>query len=236
MNICIVGCEHSGTRWITHRLIRHPQVKSFHHMSIPADGKNQTFKLVSSIRSGIFDAVVLVYRDRSCIEESQKKSGTFQRLIESTKKPYFISNDNYVFAADVVGNWQIASQIIMGACEHVGKKHYIFSYEAAVQNPAWSLRSLFTAMGLDPNTYDFYDYNQPLPLVKTSPEWRWLAKSWYDLQKYCRPHDGNKKYIKTLEETPNNIQTVLLDNGQISKITAGHLGSIPTLPLYKIIR
>lgn len=177
MKILIIGCEHSGTRWLSHNIVIHPDVEEIIHCSVPTDGSIGLDWVIPNIEDNKYDGAVIVTRDSSCLRRSQESSphSSFKKLVEN----------NQFYSKDLIENWVIAGSIVMKSCKDNNVPYAMTCYESLVQFLEQNLRKIFRQLNINEDNYKHYQEEHTN---------RSLAIPWD--QGTTRPIDGNKKYIK----------------------------------------
>jgi len=190
MNILVLGCEGSGTRYVTHNIGLHPKVSKIQHYSVP-DSKdtNPINLIIDGFNKNSYDAVVLVTRDRTCVKMSQTiHGGGWKGLVEKYDSDNKSIN-HQIFSRDFVKNANLTQKMVADICESLGKKYSVIGYESILQLRIPVLKASFRTLGLDPDEYEYYekDDNNLDKLVGS-----WAGKG------TLIPKDGNKKYFGKL--------------------------------------
>jgi len=182
MRIMVVGCESSGTRWLYHNVVLHPQVTKMTHFSIPWKDQNPTSKIINVLSE--YDAVLFMVRDSSCTAASMTKGAGWWKLLDKNRK-----NPNCaqykVYSQDPIENWKESADVIINELNRTNKMYEIISYESLIQFREHVLNKLFGHLGLDPTLYQFYDKNHQG--LDKFLEWAGPGSLY--------ANDGNKKYF-----------------------------------------
>jgi hypothetical protein len=186
MPLLVVGCEHSGTRWVSHLMALHPDIQTIEHWSVPHAGWIPTQDLAEKILSGRIRRVVLVYRDASCIRESQRHSGSFSMALDRyVTRP---EDPGHEFMhGDLIETWNASADALVAACEQAGSPWTLVSYEQLLQSRRLGLVQVFRMLGMNPDEYQYYDRDD-------------LDRSQFIVEDPALPYssearDGNEKYI-----------------------------------------
>lgn len=188
MPLLIVGCEHSGTRWVSHLIALHPDIHTIEHWSVPHAGWIPTHDLVEKIMAGRIRRVVLVYRDASCTRESQRHSGSFSMALDHYAAHPDDSGHEFL-QGELVETWNSSANALVAACERAGYPWALVSYEQLLQSRRLGLVQVFRMLGIDPDDYQYYDQDdsdRSQFIVEDPP-----------LPYSSAARDGNEKYVAT---------------------------------------
>mgnify|MGYP000512240138 CR=1 FL=1 len=181
--VLIVGCEHSGTRWIAHLLSLHPDVTA-EHASSPSAGKLPLETIEGRLARGDFDGLAIVFRDASAIRAAQMVSGSFdevkRRAAKSPCDPEFA-----LLHADIVETWKATADYLHNLCRRYSVASCAVSYETTLQSRRVSLSQTFCLLQISPSAYSYYDQEHAD---------RSVAVPW-DAQVGTTAVDGNEKYV-----------------------------------------
>lgn len=181
MKISVVGCESSGTRWVYHNVILHPQVSHINHWSIPWRDENPVFRIINEN----IDALILTVRDQSCTKKSMLKGSGWRSLLNNNK--LHPDDDKYkVFSKDPIENWKYSANYLINEAKQKNIMIKIISYESLIQFRKFILYNLFKDLNLDPDKYEFYDKNHNN--LNLFLPWAGSGNLF--------PNDGNAKYIQ----------------------------------------
>ena len=187
-----MGCEHAGTRWVSHCIWLHPDVDKILHKSVPSRAMNPPdLKHLRGLAGDEYHGMVFVSRDSSCLLGSQARSGSFNILLGKQKK----EPNNAAFqtpANNLVDNWVWVAEGLMEQCRNQNFPYALVSYEFLVQMRNENLRKVFEQLGLDPASYDYKAQcsNQPGPIG-------------WGLPKTNMAEDGNIKYFRNKKQLKN---------------------------------
>lgn len=170
MNTIVIGPQHSCTRLIVGLVDRHPDIKHVDHMgTFYIDDPNNKHIW----NSKVYDKMIIVSRDSSCINMSNKKYNIDPKECKSEETIKIINekinnllkNNIYKFE-DIV----------------------FISIESLVQYKEHIVRKLLIQLGLDESKYDYNMTGKYKPNDIHNPDGRWFTVN-LDIT------DPNKKYI-----------------------------------------
>ena len=137
MKVCVVGPQHSCTRYIVCLLDKHPNISFVGHI-----GSN-----FPTIRLEKFDKFVIVSRDENCINKSNEKYNEKTDL-----GTIGIKNINKILEKVFINNID---------------KIIFFSFETFFSYKNHYLHTIFQDLRLDPNNYDYKFKKKHSPLTKS---------------------------------------------------------------------
>jgi len=183
MQILVLGCEHSGSRWLAHLVGLHPLV-SVEHRSFPSNGDFGLADLIESMAQLRFDGVVFVFRDASAIRASQRTAGSYDRAIANHRAQSKSVRRDFI-GSDLVETWTNAAELLASDCDAHSIPWALASYETTLQSRTVSLTRIFRCFCLDELQYQYFAAEHGD---------RTIAVPW-DGTKSTHPVDGNKKYF-----------------------------------------
>ena len=205
MRLLVFGCEHSGTRWLTHLLSLHPDVDSVLHRSCPHGGQIPTSDLVSDLKSRHFDGVALMFRDQSCCLAAQETGGSFEAAVESSRRSLQeqerpTSTTDPFLQSSLISTWVNSAAAVFDACRTEQIAVTLVSYEMLVQARSLALQQALNLLGLDSARYDFYEQDHP----DRSQFIEW------DARLSSATVDGNRKYVPlNIREVASSMNRIL---------------------------
>lgn len=199
MPLLVVGCEHSGTRWAAHLVALHPEFNTIEHWSIPHAGWIPTRDLLHKMDVGEIRRVLLVYRDATCIRESQRHSGSFSMARERYVCAHDDSGHEFM-RGELMETWNASAEALVSACERLDYPWAVVSYEQLLQSRRLGLMQAFSRLGVDPAIYEHYDRED-------SDRSRFLSED-PPLPYSTVPQDGNAKYVATSVRSATRLWVV----------------------------
>jgi len=183
MKIIVVGCESSGTRWLYHNVVVHPDVSQVTHWSIPWRDENPTWRIINQLPEN--DAILFMCRDGSCTSSSMLQGAGWHQLLKNHHQNP--ADQRYeLHSEDPIENWSKSAEIIADQARILRKNIQFVSYESLVQLRKPVLFGLFSNLGLNPKSYEYYDkdHNNLTQFIPWTGGGSLFA------------NDGNKKYFK----------------------------------------
>lgn len=195
MKILVIGIQHSCTRLFVGLLSQHPEIKSVGHQSIPSEKSYHHFCNKFTTNKIKFDNIVLVVRDKGCVNKSNLKHNAFNIAEKGAK-----------FIKDEINKIRKEDR----------KKIIITSYEMLYQFKELTLRQLFRSINVDE---DNYDYNK-----KGTVKCGWIRTSLHVkdvnskyLSKISDRHNKQMRKIKEKEKELNRLKNEIEKVQEIKK-------------------
>lgn len=146
--VCVVGMEGSGTQWLTHALLGHPEIERTLHQSYPVTWAGSPYQPLGQYGAwngceSVKDCtapVIVMMRDQTCSAESNERRGFFR--VDPSRR-----------------NRDRARREMWSDIHQWRGPVLPVSYEGLVEHAEEYLSYILIWLGVDPTTYDWASFD-----------------------------------------------------------------------------